>query len=512
MLLLNFLPLLGAWLPRVAESARSLRAQRLRDQGASRESPVWLACGKEGEEISVPDDSVVSNIKYGFDGKWVDKPFGDILGAAGPVSEAPLVCGATVFGSDPYPGVTKQCFCELTPKKQAPPKPAVRKYENWTRCAPEGKLCQCSAHSEIRFGYGKRWVVTQAGEVQGPVMCDVNSLKMPDPVYNTRKECWCKPDDIKKPSAKVAIVSVTKDPVDLELWLRYHFNYVGIEHLYLQIEETSWLSKYVESLPDHLKKRITFWAGPKAASQDQGQRPQHDYESLQSRQMDAMEKAKLLAQQAKYDWLLHIDDDELIYVPEHQNLGDVLQEIPMQFSQVVVPNVEAVYPNDGKHCFNSSFEANTNVHTYAGYFNGKPVVRLSDANTYPLGPHRWQNYQGSQPLTYELGQQQPFGPRAMVVHYESCPFQRWEKKFWRLSNTSPDKIKTIPFPFYRESINLMIHCQSFFTKVGFKPDPNEPPECREDNLHHVWARFKTRENPVFKPWDMLPINIPWNKI
>jgi hypothetical protein len=343
-------------------------------------------------------------------------------------------------------------------------------------------------------------------------MCDSASLKMPDPLYNTRKECWCRPGEAKHPSSKVAIVSVSKDPVDLELWMRYHFSQVGIEHLYLQIEETSWLAKYVDSLPDKLKKRVTYWTGPKASDQDKGSRPQHDYESLQARQMDAMEKAKLLAQQAKYDWLLHIDDDELVYVPEHQNLGDVLIDVPTQFSQVVMPNIEAVYPTDAKHCFNQSFEANTNVHTYAGYFNGKPLVRLSDANTYPLGPHRWQNYQGAQPLTYELGQQQPFGPRAMVVHYESCPFQRWEKKFWRLSNTSPEKIAAIPFPFYRDSINLMIHCQSFFAKVGFNPDPKEPPECRHDNLHHMWARFKTRENPMFKPWDMMPINIPWNKI
>jgi hypothetical protein len=458
----------------------------------------------------MPAGSAVTNIRYGFKDKWAEKPYGDLLGAD-LASEVPLVCGATAFGSDPYPGVTKQCLCEMAPKGQAPKKPTVVQYKNWTRCAPEGKMCQCPAQSEIRFGFAKRWVVTQPGEVQGPVMCDSASLKMPDPFYNTRKECWCKPD-AKAPSSKVAIVSVSKDPVDLALWMRYHFNYVGIEHLYLQIEETSWLAKYVDNLPEQLKKRVTYWTGPKASAQDKGSRPQHDYESLQSRQMDAMEKAKLLAVQADYDWLLHIDDDELIYVPEHQKLGDVLLDVPTQFSQVVVPNVEAVYPTDAKHCFNQSSEANTNVHTYAGYFNGKPLVRLSDANTYPLGPHRWQNYQGSQPLTYELSQQQPFGPRAMVVHYESCPFQRWEHKFWRLSNTSPDKIKAIPFPFYRDSINLMIRCQSFFTKVGFNPDPAEPPECRQDNLHHMWARFKTRENPNFKPWDMLPINIPWNKI
>jgi len=232
------LPLLGSFLPHVAESARSLRAQQLR---ASAVSPSWLACGKEGEEISIPAGSVITNVRYGFDDQWAEKPFGDLLGA-GPVSEVPLVCGATVFGSDPYPGVTKQCLCQVTPQGLAPRKKAVLQFQNWTRCAPEGKMCQCSAHSEVRFGYGKRWVVSEPGGVQGPVMCDSASLKMPDPLYNTRKECWCRPGETKHPSSKVAIVSVSKDPVDLELWMRYHFSQVGIEHLYLQIEETSWLA------------------------------------------------------------------------------------------------------------------------------------------------------------------------------------------------------------------------------------------------------------------------------
>jgi len=503
---LIWVPLLLSQLTQRAESTRSLRTRRLHGS-----APVWMECGKEGEEISMPQGSVVSSVRYGFAEKWATKPFGDLLGS-GLATEVPLVCGATAFGSDPYPGVTKQCLCEMVPANKAPKQPAVREFNGWTRCANEGKMCQSSAKSEVRFGFGKRWMITQPGEVQGPVMCDPTSLKVRDPFYNTKKECWCKPDQAKKTTAKVAIVSVSKDPVDLQLWMRYHFNYVGIEHLYLQIEETSWLAKYVDNLPAALKNRVTYWVGANATSQDKAARPQHDYESLQGRQMEAMEKAKLLAQTAKYDWLLHIDDDELIYVPEHQKLGDVLLEVPMAFSQVVVPNVEAVYPPDAKHCFNQSTEANTNVHTYAGYFNGKPMVRLSDANTYPLGPHRWQNYQGSQPLTFELDQQQPFGPRAMVVHYESCPFQRWEKKFWRLSNTSPEKIKQIPFPFYRDSIARMIHCQSFFSKVGFKSDPSEPAECREDELHKMWARFKTRENPNFKPWDMLPIAIPWDKI
>lgn len=492
----------------LAEGSR-LRSAKL----GNAPSGEWHVCAQEGGEVIVPQGKWVSNMRFGIEDKWVEKPFSALLSAGVGTVQVPLVCGATAFGSDPYPGIVKQCLCQVSGSAPAAQTSSAVSVDGWNRCAAEGKECTCPKGGDARFGFGKRWLVTQPGEVSGNFVCGMQSFHDRDPSFNTRKECWCRaPQVAEPPRAKVAVVSVSKDPVDLALWMRYHFNYVGIEHLYLQMEETTWLPKYVESLPADLRKRVTYWVGAPATADKQA-RPQHDYVTLQGRQMEAMQKAKLMAQDAKYDWLLHIDDDELIYVPEHQSLGDVFRNVPQQFSQVVVPNVEAVYKGDDvQHCFNQTLEANTNVHSYASYFNGKPAVRLSDPNTYPLGPHRWQNYQGSQPLTFELDQQQPFGPRAMVVHYESCPFNRWEHKFWRLSNTTPDKIKEIPFPFYRDSIQRMQKCQSFFSKEGFAPDSKEPAECQRDGMRYLWAKYKTRANPGIRPWDVLPISIPWEKI
>jgi hypothetical protein len=47
-------------------------------------------------------------------------------------------CSAIEFGTDPMPGVDKQCFCEVKPAYEA------------TRCADEGDDCLCNGH--VYFG------------------------------------------------------------------------------------------------------------------------------------------------------------------------------------------------------------------------------------------------------------------------------------------------------------------------------------------------------------------------
>jgi len=311
----------------------------------------------------------------------------------------------------------------------------------------------------------------------------------------------------------VGVVTVSKDPADLPTWLRYHLNYAGVDHIFLQMEETSWLPKLLESQPAELKNKVSAWVGEAGGKEDADGRPQHNYQTLQERQMKAMDKAKYMAQDEGLDWLFHIDDDELLHVPTHVPLGEVLAAIPSQFSQGVVPNFEAVYPSPKvEKCFIEAAEVNLNVFSFASYYNGKPVMRLSDTDLFPLGPHRWRTSSGMEPLTYEFDQQVPFGPSVMLLHFESCPFQKWEHKFWHLSSTTAAEIKDIPFPFYRKSIERMQHCAPYVRAKDFAPVPGEPQECTPEAFQMLWAGQKTRQNSHITDQDILPIDIPWKKI
>merc|ERR1712224_926502 len=111
-----------------------------------------------------------------------------------------------------------------------------------------------------------------------------------------------------------------------------------------------------------------------------------------------------------------------------------------------------------KNCFAETNEVNTNPYAFVSYANGKSAVRVgqADDDLVPAGPHQWKSSTNLHVNSVHLDRQ-PFGAPLFVVHFESCPFTRWEDKFWELGNTSPDKISGIPFPFYRDSITRFQH-------------------------------------------------------
>ena len=66
---------------------------------------------------------------------------------------------------------------------------------------------------------------------------------------------------------------------------------------------------------------------------------------VQARQMLCVEHGLKLAQEEGYHWLLHLDADEIIYCPDERRHGDLrrfFSEVPLHFSAVRFPNLEAV--------------------------------------------------------------------------------------------------------------------------------------------------------------------------
>merc|ERR1712232_776386 len=153
----------------------------------------------------------------------------------------------------------------------------------------------------------------------------------------------------------------------------------------------------------------------------------------------------------------------------HRPAGEILAAMSASFSQVYIPNVEAVYKSSSvQHCFAETSTMNRNRYKFTSYANGKAAVRTLDQDeergndgdgVHPAGPHQWRTRDNVEPRSIHL-EDEPFGPPLMVVHFESCPLLRWEDKYWELGNTSPEKVRKIPFKFYRDSITMMERCKA----------------------------------------------------
>jgi len=464
---------------------------------ASRDA--WEPCAEEGQAVPHAGRS-----RFGFGMSWVE--------AALPSGAS---CSVAAFGVDPAPFIRKMCEC-LSVDRAAD---VVEMGVPWARCGTEGEVCSCSG--SIRFGIGQRWVTADRSQLTSSATpCGAASFEGQDPQLGITKECWCeqRPDSVLEapPRDRVAVVMLSRRPPDLKLWLQYHIGHMGVDHVFMQVEDTPTFNATFESIPHAFRQKVTVWRAapmtPVAGSAFEA-RPPDDYETLQRRQVSAMSLAKQACQQMGINWLLHIDDDELLYAPFHRPVGEILSAMPGGFDQAYIPNTEAVYPSaDVRSCFSETSEFNVNVFTFNSYANGKAAVRASDVVAVPAGPHQWRDSQGHELPSIHLDRE-PFGPPLMVVHFESCPFSRWEDKFWELGNTAPSKVQQIPFRFYRESIERMQRCRAASgQQQSFLASGDVAPECSEASLKQFWASWKTERNPAITPKSLMPLRIPWRTI
>lgn len=458
---------------------------------------MWRNCANENEFVAEPG----TTSRFGFGGAWVE--------ASLPSGGAP--CSVAAFGGvDPVPGIRKVCECSDNDTNND--KREVLGVA-WTRCAHEGDQCSCPS-GPARFGSGARWVLSKPEVSTQQIMCNSASFDNLDPAVGAPKECWCQQPHKQLPVNRVALVTVSRRPTDFGTWLRYHLDYMGVEHIFLHLEDTPGFHEFWQGVPAAHKNRVTLWEDSLASEVDAEHRPSDDYTTLQARQIATMKRARETSMSMGIDWLLHIDDDELLYSPEGKPIGQILAGLPTTVEQAYVPNVEAVYPSsDTKSCFPEVAQANTNPYTYVSYVNGKAAVRVTgaDDDMIPAGPHQWQSTVGLMVPSIHLDQE-PFGTPVFVLHFESCPVWRWEEKYWELGNTTPEKLKAIPFGFYRESIQKMQHCGKWRPGSPGVAGQTPPPECTEAALKSLWASHKTMKNPAFRAQDMMPIQIPWSSI
>mmetsp|Transcript_84855 Transcript_84855/g.248726 ORF Transcript_84855/g.248726 Transcript_84855/m.248726 type:complete len:515 (+) Transcript_84855:93-1637(+) len=462
-------------------------AMRQRSAAAGSPAGTWVACALEGGALAG------GRVRFGWGAASVEATL-----------PAGAACSVASFGTDPAPGIRKVCECidGNATSQQVRDELGVM----WALCAVEGQECGCPSRT-IRFGIGSRWIVSKFEGQESTFPCASSSFHGADPAQEVGKECWCEQGSGHTATAGTAIVMLSRHPSDLHAWLRYHLDYAQVQHVFLDVEDTPEFNSTWSKLSVAIRQRVTLWYGTPANSRSSEPRPRDDYESLQARQVAAMRRAKAEAAGMGIEWLVHIDDDELLYAPSGRRVGEVFAALPKDFSQAFIPNVEAVYDSASvQSCFSETSRVNVNPMTFASYANGKAAVRVADADASPAGPHMWRTSWGPDLPSLHLSKE-PFGSPLLVVHFESCPFTRWEDKFWELGNTSPEKISAIPFRFYQDSILRMQECRGeTSSQTSWTQD------CSQDSLKRFWSTWKTTANPSLRSFDLMPLQIPWAEV
>ena len=229
------------------------------------------------------------------------------------------------------------------------------------------------------------------------------------------------------PATKIAIVSMMKQPKNIDTWLDYH-RYMGVRHFYIRLEDTEDLIDFLQNQPD-----VTLEIGNSTNV--------NEYEDIQRRQFDIVTKAlKDSSERPDIDWLIHIDSDELL----QGNLSEI-EKLPKNVRTFYMKNYEAVYdkvPDEKDSCFEAKEfrDCASQGSGCVAYANGKGGGR-ADKDVKCYGPHRFRS-------TNEKAEERLVNVR--VLHFESCDFELYKQKFMRLSKKA--KLDTIPFPYYIESI------------------------------------------------------------
>ena len=163
------------------------------------------------------------------------------------------------------------------------------------------------------------------------------------------------------------------------------------------------------------------------------------YDSLMKRQalhtLEALEEAR-----RGVDWLFHVDDDELLHFGEPwESVARACRRAPTASSCATWRPCPTASRATSRR--SAAFaHADEDGEPFLAYINGKAGGRVGRCKE--DGPHRFTGEEWEAPPCV-----------AAVLHFESCPYTRWRDKFVHYGKlTSEAKLKTIPFPFYADSI------------------------------------------------------------
>lgn len=257
----------------------------------------------------------------------------------------------------------------------------------------------------------------------------------------------------------IAVVTTLRNAGDvLATWLHYH-RAVGVDHFFLFFDDPLDPSlALVEGRDD-----VTCFRRDEALRATQRGCPvfakigaSYDTELIARQMLDtsvAIARAKAMG----FEWLFHIDSDELLYSNHHDIRRHVVETLP-GLAQLKLVNHEAVpEAEELAHPFRdaSLFVLNPSLvgwppadsfwgrrgWVFNAYENGKAAVRLS-ADPEPLGPHDFGGADGRPLATLRI-------LTISVLHYPNAGLRRFRQKY-RTLGRFPDQWfdgvpHTVPF-------------------------------------------------------------------
>lgn len=278
---------------------------------------------------------------------------------------------------------------------------------------------------------------------------------------------------------KIALVSTVKDPHKLADWICYHTK-IGFNKIYLIFDEMDNVNMSIaKSYPqvqvitydsDWLSKRKDMKTYPKFG-------PTLNREVM-SRQILNAEEAIGLAEKDGMDWIVHIDSDEMIYLPRKTSVQEVYQNIPDNVQNVHFYNYEvALTEQDAKNCFRDHTLFRTrNRSGFRAYYGTKSSCRVNEHN-YPKGVHHF--------ITDDPRGQAKILPESemILLHYVNCNFKEWRDKYLNLGNFSNTWWGTRPIKidFHKDSRDII--------QRECKKD-----HCNEENLRKFYKARMLVEN------------------
>lgn len=283
---------------------------------------------------------------------------------------------------------------------------------------------------------------------------------------------------------KVAIVLLTKNPEDFHVWLEYHLNHLQFYHIFVSIEDTPDLVDVIEPFKD----KISYDLVDSSTTKD-------NYFTLMQRQYKFIEKSIKRCQDMNIEYILHMDDDELFNITNTQtykNVSELFASFDASFDCLHFTNFEAVFPAEQKHCFDTTRFLKCGRGHCKSYGNGKSAGKVS-RTLKPNGPHYFKGH------VHNVSTKD-----AVILHFDSCTYKRWYSKFDNLSDISNEKLKKIPFKFYKNSIRLFQQGKSEVEKEAYYKHQKQDPfynlqtiTCDIYKQQKKVARIKKAATPSF---------------
>lgn len=273
---------------------------------------------------------------------------------------------------------------------------------------------------------------------------------------------------------KVGIAIMVKNPSDFDIWLKYHITYLRFNRIYIRVEDTPGLQLILNKYKNKINY-VLIDTKEELKKLKKENLLKNMYFSAMIRQKKYISSTISLARKDEIEYLLHIDDDELLFISdEFKNVNDLFRFLKKKnpnASEFHFSNIEAVFKKNKKSCFDTDKfieckkSRSKDEPGCKAYINGKSAGNISDEELKYYGPHKLKGTGDRVNVKKDI---------AKILHFESCSYDRWYKKFSNMNNMDKEKFNKIPFKFYKDSIEKISKCEK---------------DCKKD-MYKFWEKIK----------------------